>query len=53
MGKPDKVEAAVKEIQAIVKPILAAKNAQKKADDELKTGESAWVADSVDDTDGW
>lgn len=53
VGKPDKVEAAVKEIQAIVKPILAAKNAQKKADDELKTGESAWVADSVDDTDGW
>ena len=53
VGKPDKVEAAVKEIEAIVKPILAAKNAQKKADDELKTGESAWVADSVDDADGW
>ena len=53
VGKPDKVEAAVKEIEAIVKPILAAKNAQKKADDELKTGESAWVAASVDDADGW
>ena len=53
VGKPEKVEAAVKEIEAIVKPILAAKNAQKKADDDLKTGESAWVADSVDDADGW
>jgi rRNA processing protein Krr1/Pno1 len=54
VGKPERVEAAVKEIAAIVKPILAAKNAQKKADDELKTGESAWVAENLAaDVEGW
>jgi rRNA processing protein Krr1/Pno1 len=54
VGKPEKVTAAMTEISAIVKPILAAKNAQKKADDELKTGESAWVAENLaDDVEGW
>lgn len=54
VGKPDKVQAAVKDILAIAKPILDAEEAQKKADDALQTGESAWqVVGVADDADGW
>ena len=56
VGKPSMVEAAVKDINTIVKPILAAESAQKKADEEVQTGESAWQADDTaedDDAKGW
>mmetsp|Transcript_10702 Transcript_10702/g.22983 ORF Transcript_10702/g.22983 Transcript_10702/m.22983 type:complete len:731 (-) Transcript_10702:272-2464(-) len=54
VGKPDKVEAAVKDINAIAQPILEAEKAQKKADEALETGESAWAVDAGDDdADGW
>ena len=54
VGKPEKVQAAVKDITAIAKPILDAEKAQKKADDALQTGESAWqVVGGADDADGW
>lgn len=54
VGKPDKVQAAMKDILAIAKPILDAEEAQKKADDALQTGESAWqVVGGADDADGW
>ncbi|KAL7538064.1 hypothetical protein ACHAXR_009681 [Thalassiosira sp. AJA248-18] len=54
VGKPDKVAAAVKAIEAIAKPILDAEVAQKKADDEVETGESAWQVDGGgDDAEGW
>ena len=56
VGKPSMVEAAVKDINTIVKPILAAESAQKKADEEVQTGESAWQADDTaddDDAEGW
>lgn len=53
-GKPEKVAAASKAIQAIAKPILDAEAARKKADEQLASGESAWqVEDGADDTDGW
>lgn len=53
-GKAEKVAAASKAIQAIAKPILDAEAAQKKADEQLASGESAWqVEDGADDTDGW
>lgn len=54
VGKPEKVQAAAKDITAIAKPILDAEKAQKKADDALQTGESAWqVVGGADDADGW
>jgi len=54
VGKLDKVQAAVKDITAIAKPILDAEKAQKKADEALQTGESAWqVVGEADDADGW
>jgi len=54
VGKPDKVEAAAKDINAIAKPILEAEAAQKEADAALETGESAWQVDAVaDDAEGW
>ena len=54
VGKPDKVAAAAKAITAIAKPILDAEEAQKKADKDVQSGESAWQVDAAaDDTDGW
>jgi len=54
VGKPDKVAAAAKAITAIAKPILDAEEAQKKADEDVQSGESAWqVNAAADDTDGW
>ena len=56
VGKPSMVEAAVKDINTIVKPILAAESAQKKADEEVQTGESAWQGDDTaedDEAEGW
>jgi len=54
VGKPDKVEAAAKDITAIAKPILEAEAAQKEADKALETGESAWQVDAAaDDAEGW
>jgi len=54
VGKPDKVADAVKDITAIAKPILDAEKAQKKADEDQASGESAWTVDAgVDDADGW
>jgi rRNA processing protein Krr1/Pno1 len=54
VGKPEKVQSAVKDITAIAKPILDAEKAQKKAEDALQTGESAWqVVGGADDADGW
>lgn len=54
VGKPEKVAAASKDILAIAKPILDAENAQKKADDALETGDSAWQVEAEDDeADGW
>lgn len=54
VGKPAKVEAAVKDINAIVKPIVAAESAQKKADEAVESGESAWQAKAADDdAEGW
>jgi len=54
VGKPDNVEAAVKDITAIAQPILDAEKAQKKADEALESGESAWQVDTGDDdADGW
>ena len=53
-GKAEKVAAASKAIQAIAKPILDAEAAQKKANEQVRVGESAWqVEDGADDTDGW
>lgn len=54
VGKPDKVAAASKDILAIAKPILDAEKAQKKADEAVATGDSAWqVTEDDDDADGW
>lgn len=55
VGKPEKVEECVKEITAIVEPILATELAQKKAEDALQTGESEWQIEKsiVDDAEGW
>ena len=54
VGKPDKVAAAVKEIEAIAKPILDAETAQKKADEAVQSGESAWQAEEdADEAEGW
>jgi len=54
VGKPDNVAAAAKDITAIAKPILEAEEGQKKADEALQTGESAWQVDAVaDDAEGW
>eukprot|EP00578_Thalassiosira_sp_NH16_P005502 CAMPEP_0181133460 /NCGR_PEP_ID=MMETSP1071-20121207/31542_1 /TAXON_ID=35127 /ORGANISM="Thalassiosira sp., Strain NH16" /LENGTH=723 /DNA_ID=CAMNT_0023219865 /DNA_START=182 /DNA_END=2353 /DNA_ORIENTATION=+ len=53
VGKPDGVAAAAKEISAIAKPILEAEAAQKKADEALESGESAWQVDANDDSEGW
>ena len=54
VGKPDKVAAASKDILAVVSPILEAEKAQKKADEALASGESAWeVTEDDDDADGW
>ncbi|KAL7507638.1 hypothetical protein ACHAXN_004790 [Cyclotella atomus] len=52
VGKPDKVAAASKDILAIAKPILDAEKAQKKADEAIATGDSAWQV-TGDDADGW
>ena len=54
VGKPAQVEAAVKDIVAIAKPIMDAESAQKEADEEVETGESAWqVETGGDDAEGW
>jgi len=54
VGKPEAVAAAVKDVEAIAKPILDAEAAQKVADEALESGESAWQVDpNDDDTDGW
>jgi len=54
VGKADKVAAAVKEINAITKPILDAETAQKKADEAVQSGESAWQAEEdADEAEGW
>ncbi|KAL7546161.1 hypothetical protein ACHAWF_009503 [Thalassiosira exigua] len=54
VGKPEKVAAAVKDIEAIVKPILEADAAQKKADEALESGDSAWAVNPEDDdAEGW
>mmetsp|Transcript_30538 Transcript_30538/g.62326 ORF Transcript_30538/g.62326 Transcript_30538/m.62326 type:complete len:719 (-) Transcript_30538:277-2433(-) len=54
VGRPEKVAAATKDIEAIVKPILDAEKAQKKADEAVQSGESAWqVTPEDDDADGW
>lgn len=54
VGKPDKVASASKDILAIAKPILDAEKAQKKADEAVATGDSAWqVTEDDDDADGW
>ncbi|KAL3797530.1 hypothetical protein HJC23_009894 [Cyclotella cryptica] len=54
VGRPEKVAAASKDILAIVTPILEAEKAQKKADEALISGESAWQVNADDDdADGW
>jgi len=54
VGRAENVAAASKAIHAIAKPILDAEAAQKKADEQQASGESAWqVEDGADDTDGW
>jgi len=56
VGAPDKVAAAAKAITAIAKPILDAESAQKKADEAVESGESAWQVEAeadTDDADGW
>jgi rRNA processing protein Krr1/Pno1 len=53
VGKPEKVAAASKDILAIAKPILDAEKAQKKADEAIATGDSAWQVTDDDDADGW
>ncbi|KAL7487015.1 hypothetical protein ACHAW6_015860 [Cyclotella cf. meneghiniana] len=54
VGRPEKVAAASKDILTIVTPILEAEKAQKKADEALISGESAWQVNAdEDDADGW
>ena len=54
VGKAENVAAASEAIQAIAKPILDAEAAQKKADEQKASGESAWqVEEGDDDADGW
>jgi transcription antitermination factor NusA-like protein len=54
VGRAENVAAASKAIQAIAKPILDAEAAQKKADEQQASGESAWQVDEGDDdADGW
>jgi len=55
VGKPKRVADAVKDIKAIAQPILDAEKAQKKADEEQESGESAWQVNigADDDADGW
>eukprot|EP00574_Skeletonema_japonicum_P014102 CAMPEP_0201726366 /NCGR_PEP_ID=MMETSP0593-20130828/9395_1 /ASSEMBLY_ACC=CAM_ASM_000672 /TAXON_ID=267983 /ORGANISM="Skeletonema japonicum, Strain CCMP2506" /LENGTH=707 /DNA_ID=CAMNT_0048217841 /DNA_START=202 /DNA_END=2325 /DNA_ORIENTATION=+ len=54
VGRAENVAAASKAIQAIAKPILDAEAAQKKADEQQASGESAWQVDEEeDDADGW
>lgn len=54
VGRAENVAAASKAIQAIAKPILDAEAAQKKADEQKASGESAWqVEEGADDADGW
>lgn len=54
VGKPEPVAAAVKDIEAVAKPILDAEAAQKEADAAQESGESAWQVDAGDDdADGW
>jgi len=54
VGRAENVAAASKAIQAIAKPILDAEAAQKKADEQQASGESAWqVNEGDDDADGW
>lgn len=54
VGKPEKVAAAIKEIEGVAKPILEAEAAQKKADEAVESGDSAWQVDPADDdADGW
>merc|ERR1719203_1606004 len=53
VGKPAKVADAVKDIMVTAQPILDAEEAQKKADEEQESGESAWQVDAgFDDADG-
>jgi len=54
VGRAENVAAASKAIHAIAKPILDAEAAQKKADEQQASGESAWqVEEGADDADGW
>lgn len=54
VGRPEKVAAASKDILAVATPILEAEKAQKKADEALISGESAWQVNADDDdADGW
>lgn len=54
VGKPENVAAAIKEIEGVAKPILEAEAAQKKADEAVESGDSAWQVDAADDdADGW
>jgi len=56
VGKPNNVDKAVMDIEAIAKPIIEAESAQKKADEAVESGESAWQADEAggdDDAEGW
>lgn len=54
VGRAENVAAASKAVQAIAKPILDAEAAQKKADEQQASGESAWQVDEGDDdADGW
>lgn len=55
VGKPEKVAAAIEEMLKVATPLLEAEAAQKKADEAVESGESAWqqVEDHVDDADGW
>lgn len=55
VGKPNNVAEAVKEIDAIVKPIMKRAEDQKKVDDAVKAGDSEWQIKSqqADDAEGW
>jgi len=53
VGKTKNVESARKEIEGIVKPIVAALEAEKKAAAAAESGDSGWKCDPVSDADGW
>jgi polyribonucleotide nucleotidyltransferase len=55
VGKPNNVAEAVKEIDAIVKPIMKRAEDQKKVDDAVKAGDSEWQikSEQADDAEGW